>query len=502
MNDTSQEVPPVVPPAGAATRSAELARHQRYRMLSDADRDIIRLANEPGFARWLEQITATGGCAHPVYLSGSTTTHDAATDELLSAYTTIGEPSDRLPVRCRNRRASVCAPCSRLHAGDTFHLIRAGLAGGKTVPDSARHHPRLFVTLTAPSFGAVHRSADGQPCHPRRNTSPCDHGLPQACGLVHADTDPAVGQPLCPACYDYPAHVLWHAHAGRLWDRFTTAVRRHLASVAEVPRAQHGEHLTVSFAKVAEYQRRAAVHFHAVIRLDGPDGPHTRPPERATEGLLLHAVRHAVSAASVALLDSDAYRTERLTFGDQYDARPIRAFGDGETLSDDAVSAYVAKYVGKGATETGAGLDHPLTGPADIRHAAVTPHVRALMGLCWRLGSLPELEHLRLRAWAHTLGYRGHTLTKSRRYSTTYAALRSDRADHRQGSSRTVDDPHTLTDSAWRYVGSGHTPGATLLAAGSLTTSPSVAKLLGTSVTSGERSSRKSQQDGGREGAM
>lgn len=34
----------------------------------------------------------------------------------------------------------------------------------------------------------------------------------------------------------------------------------------------------VSFAKVAEYQQRAAIHFHAVVRLDGPSGPGaTRP---------------------------------------------------------------------------------------------------------------------------------------------------------------------------------------------------------------------------------
>lgn len=466
MNDTSQEVPPVVLPADAATRSAELARDQRYRMLSDADRDIIRLANEPGFARWLEQVTATGGCAHPVYLSGSSTTHDAATGELVSAYTTIGEPGDRLPVRCRNRRASICAPCSRLHAGDTYHLVRAGLAGGRTVPDAVRDHPRLFVTLTAPSFGPVHRASDGEACRPRHDDPLCDHGRPQGCGTVHADDDPLTGQPLCLACYDYPAHVLWHAYAGRLWDRFTTAVRRDLATVAGVPRARLGEHVIVSFAKVAEYQRRVAVHFHAVIRLDGPTGADTLPPGWATEGLLLHAVRHAVSAASVTLLNSDAYGTERLAFGDQFDARPISAFGDGETLSDDAISAYVAKYVSKGAADTGAGLDHPVTGLADIRHAAVTPHVRALMGLCWRLGALHELEHLRLRAWTHTLGYRGHTLTKSRRYSTTYSALRSERADYRQSSATTSDGPEVLTDSAWRYVGSGHTPGAALLAAG------------------------------------
>lgn len=134
-------------------------------------------------------------------------------------------------------------------------------------------------------------------------------------------------------------------------------------------------------------------------------------------------------------------------------------------MSDDAVAAYVAKYVSKGAADTGAGLDHRVTGAANLRHAAVTPHVRALMGVCWRLGSPPELEHLRLQAWTHTLGYRGHVLTKSRRYSTTYAALRAERADFRQGPG-TQGGPNVVTAASWRYVGSGHTPGAALLAAG------------------------------------
>ncbi|MFD9707668.1 replication initiator [Streptomyces sp. NPDC060006] len=87
-------------------------------------------------------------------------------------------------------------------------------------------------------------------------------------------------------------------------------------------------------------------------------------------------------------------------------ARPLRADGDGP--DDDAVAAYVAKYVTKGASETGAGTDYRLTTWSDVGAARVTNHVRALPRTCWRLGGLPEYEPLRLRTWAHTLGYRGH----------------------------------------------------------------------------------------------
>lgn len=149
-----------------------------------------------------------------------------------------------------------------------------------------------------------------------------------------------------------------------------------------------------------------------------------------------------------------------LRWGAQVDARPLRTNGDGP--DDDAVAAYVAKYVTKGASETGAGIDHPLTTWADIESARVSEHVCTLMRACWRLGGLPEYEPLRLRAWAHSLGYRGHILTKSRAYSTTYAALRAERAHH---VGRT-DMPNAITERNWRYVGSGHTPGAALIAAG------------------------------------
>lgn len=92
------------------------------------------------------------------------------------------------------------------------------------------------------------------------------------------------------------------------------------------------------------------------------------------------------------------------------------------------------------------------------------------MGMCWRLGGLRELEGLRLRAWAHTLGYRGHVLTKSRAYSTTYAALRAARADHLRtmpdGLSEDLGEGVTVTDSSWRYVGSGHSLAEAEIAAG------------------------------------
>ncbi len=452
------------PNPAVAARRAWLTRNARLRSLSDVDRDIIRLANNPGFKRWLEQIHDIGGCANPIYLSGWTRTVDPSTGEVLLSYSTSGEPGERLALRCGNRRATRCGPCSRLYQGDTFQLVRSGLLGGKSVPEHVGAHPRLFVTLTAPSFGAVHHTtppAQG-PCRRRRGI--CQHGARLGCGLVHSEDDPLIGTPLCVACYDYTEHVLWHAHAGRLWDRFTTGVRRHLASAVGIARTRLRDHLVVSFAKVAEYQKRGAIHFHAVVRLDGPE-PYAPPPGWATPELLDACVRAVAASAWVDASDCDAYGSYRLRFGDQLYVREIAAFGsDGQALTDDAVAGYVAKYVTKSAEVAGA-IDYPITSAESIAHLPVSTHVRALIGACWKLGALPESEPLRLRAWAHMLGYRGHCLTKTRAYSTTYGELRAVRARHRCGPPL-PGDLETVTESAWRYIGHGYTPGEAELAAG------------------------------------
>ncbi|MGK4582562.1 replication initiator [Kitasatospora sp. HPMI-4] len=451
-----------------AARRAHLDHEARLRALPLIDRDLVSLGQMPQLGRWLEQIHATGGCAHPVYLAGHTTTVDRSTGEVLRHYTTASEPGGRLAVRCRNRRATRCQPCSWEHSGDTFHLVRAGLSGGKGVPASVAAHPRLFITLTAPSFGPVHRSGT---CHPAGRPGRCPTGNRHSCGQHHPEGDPLIGQPLCPTCYDYVGHVLWNSAAPTLWKAFRDNLYHHLAARAGVGRTAVRTLLRVSAAKVAEYQKRGAIHFHAVIRLDGPDGPGTPPPAWATTDLLLETVHSAAAAVALAPPDSAAYGDIRLRFGTQLDAHPLTNDSSGGRITDEAVAAYVAKYTSK-SVETAGAVDRRIDSLADIRALRVTDHIRALIATAWRLGGLPELQHLRLRAWAHMLGYRGHCLTKTRAYSTTYGQLRADRAEH----ARTLAgdrqlfadwDTDTTTESTWRYVGSGHdTSAQELIAAG------------------------------------
>jgi hypothetical protein len=430
--------------------------------------------NRPDFRRWAARARATGGCAQPIHLRGHVDYRDPATGQLLHRYTTAREPGGVLRVACKTRRASRCPSCAEVYRADTYQLIRAGLVGGKGVPDTVTQHPAAFITLTAPSFGSVHtRRVDAAgsalPCHPRRDAGESPHGRSLSCTAHHRADDPRLGHPLCPDCYDYTAAVLFNAKAPELWRRFTLALRRCVAKSAGLPVSRLREHVVVSFAKVAEYQRRGAVHFHAVIRFDGPDGPTSQPPSWATYEMLAAAVDQAARAISVVTRRALGLERRTLRWGRQIDIRPISTAA-GE-LTDQAVAGYIAKYATKAAECVGT-LDRRLRPTDNPEDLPVSEHARRLIAECFRLGAIGELRDLRLAEWAHMLGFRGHFSTKSRRYSTTLGALRAARIDHNRsqyeittGRLPLFDDDTVLVIADWRYVGRGLSPGEALLTA-------------------------------------
>lgn len=79
--------------------------------------------------------------------------------------------------------------------------------------------------------------------------------------------------------------------------------------------------------------------------------------------------------------------------------------------------------------------------------------------IAWTLGARKDLEHLRLRAWAHMLGFRGHFSTKSRRYSTTLGALRDARAQWRRAQAAAAmperENATTYVLAHWIFAGTG-----------------------------------------------
>jgi hypothetical protein len=269
---------------------------------------------------------------------------------------------------------------------------------------------------------------------------------------------------------------VWQWWAPDLWRRFTITLRRLVAKHLGTPASRLCEHATEQYAKVAEYQLRGVVHFHALVRLDGPKAPDGFAPAPATidAETLADLVRQA--AASVRLTVpgvDDPDPTRVLAFGRQLDARPVktnrRTDDPDRALTPEQVAGYLAKYATKSATDTG---------------NTDSPHHRRLRGTVRELAARAS-AHTRERRdddgpyellgkWVHMLGFRGHFATKSRRYSVTLGALRRARrraqaliAEHHT-TGRPLDlaaleadlladdeDETTLVIGHWTYAGTG-----------------------------------------------
>jgi len=286
----------------------------------------------PDYPPWRAKVEATGGCAQPIRLHGHSQILDRDGATLL-------EHSGEIFTPCGNRRATICPACSHRYATDSFHLIRAGLAGGhKHIPTTVTEKPRAFLTLTAPSFGPVHT----------RRTTTAGRAIPCGCTDHHHPDDPRIGSPLDPDSYDYIGSVLWQAHAGQLWHRFTTALRRALAAHLNVAASRFRAVARLSYAKVAEYQRRGLVHFHAVIRVDGPDGPTDPTPPAITPDVLRDAVTETARITTLTVARPDGTPLI-LGWGTQLDLRHITPAGarEAEDEHGQITDAHLAGYVAK-----------------------------------------------------------------------------------------------------------------------------------------------------------
>ena len=118
--------------------------------------ELLERASRDDYPQWLSVAVAAGGCVRPIRLRGTVRDLDPATGEIVHALDTNDTPDKVIYLPCGDRRASVCPPCAQTYRADTYQLIRAGLAGGKGLPESVAIHPCVFATFTAPSFGPVH----------------------------------------------------------------------------------------------------------------------------------------------------------------------------------------------------------------------------------------------------------------------------------------------------------------------------------------------------------
>jgi hypothetical protein len=315
-----------------------------------------------------------------------------------------------LRIACGNRREAVCPSCAERYRQDAYHLIGAGLRGGKGVPASVSAHPFVFATLTAPSFGHVHTrplDSNGNPrqCRPRRDPSICEHGIRLSCGRVHSEADPCLGQPLCTECFDHHGAVIWNNTLGELWRRTTVYLPRHLAAVVGMTQKRLRQLARIGYVKVAEYQARGLVHLHVVIRIDRamPDyrREEVRPPDpRFTSRLLEHAVNGAIDVVSAPMAKdlADELGEQRVRWGQERDVRPIENAGE--------LAGYLAKYSTK-STEQAGGLLHPIDADS-VETAPVSEHVRGYLRGAFELHELAQEANDR-RRHAEREGFRqGH----------------------------------------------------------------------------------------------
>ncbi len=428
----------------------------------------------------IEQIRQVSACERPVQLSGLARHVDS--DGVITKSDHVAAYAS-----CKTRRASQCEPCSTLYRHDARHLIAAGLRGGKGVDEEVAKTPAHFVTFTAPSFGLVH-SVNGHKCFPRRKAETCEHGVLLVCWQVHTKGDAAVGQPFCVDCYDYESAVMWNNAAPALWRTTRINIDRMLCSMLglRVTTKATDRPFTTQYVKVAEFQARGLVHFHVAIRVDGlsdDENKTRRAAQRALAtaepdqpGYLAHDLyeKQQFVASLLASAITQAARQAHVTavngqgvqWGEQLDIKSITANDDSDEqdqpdVSRQKVSNYLSKYATKGS-DTDDKLAKRFRNENELQFLQVNTHLARMVRTSWNLNN--KHADARLDAWSHQFGYRGHFLTKSRGWSTTFKALRQVRKDHqerkRKASWQALNPDvvqHIVTK--WTFDGSGYRNG-------------------------------------------
>lgn len=212
-------------------------------------------------------------------------------------------------VNCGSRSFLSCPKCARVYRRDWQTILTDGV--------KARTPGRevfLLLTLTAPSFGKIHRV----PKRGRKSTK-C------SCGGVHSDQDRNLrGVPVNLGTYDYTGQIAFNRDMGHLWRYTQIALRRTLPDRFEL-------------AAVREWQARGVLLMHCLIRVEG------LTMRRASLVSLIERTCAEVSAPS----PIDAGTT--LWWGQQSDVQAIGL----ETGRARRVIAYLGKVLGYVAKDIG-----------------------------------------------------------------------------------------------------------------------------------------------------
>jgi transcriptional regulator with XRE-family HTH domain len=154
----------------------------------------------------------------------------------------------------------------------------------------------------------------------------------------------------------------------------------------------------------------------------------------------------------------------RIGWGTQFDVQVLPAVStedeerhiERKPVTRRQTANYLAKYATKGSDVEGK-LDRRFRKEEELTFLNVNNHLARMVRTSWRMAR--TFEHAQLDGWSHQLGYRGHFLTKSRKWSTTFKALRQVRIDHKEElrkQSWEALNPNSLVFTQWQFAGSGY----------------------------------------------
>jgi hypothetical protein len=225
---------------------------------------------------------------------------------------------------------------------------------------------------------------------------------------------------------------------------------------------------------VVEFQARGIIHVHFVARLDGPTGPDT-PPQVDLDADDVGAAVLEVAHTQRLQVTPDGPQPVALRWGDQVDVRPITPAAGRDDRSGDAhpeqVAAYLAKYLTKSTEDFGLTTPGKVHSATDARYLGARPHAVRIIETAEHLAATAGPDYIRLADRYGTLGYRGHPITKTRRYSVTFGQLRHARRSWRQRRSGLApetdvreipadvdpeDDQAVIVIREWTYAGAGY----------------------------------------------
>lgn len=332
-------------------------------------------------------------------------------------------------IRCGNRRAAACPSCSALYRGDVKRLFRAGLDALAETGETL-----IFLTLTAPSFGAVHWVPPTPP--PRlgaaqRRRWAASHRRRCRCGVYHAVADEAVkGVPVDASAYEYERQTQWNSLAPRLWSRTGDRLARLLGRDPAT-----GHLRRPPYVAVAEFQARGAVHFHVLLRV--PAGVDLDVYDDAARGRRAGRIERLVREVET------FHEGRRFTWGTQVVADVLR-----DSDSRRRSAGYLAKLLSYTTKDLARGVDGREHSRERSRHDGwldVCAEEQVACGpRCDGLGRCTRPGH-------RSRGFGGHVMRRSRSWSGV--SLGSLRAARRRwacavaGASASSDP-----DVTWMFV--------------------------------------------------